>query len=396
MAVVTVPTAFENIWSSWQSVAILAAILSILFASLAYLLSRFFRLKELEVWAKEEVYQALGSAFIIVVAVVGVTALVSFSCALTNGCGGGDHVTVAITIVDHMKDQAVTQLQYLFELSMRVGFMSKMGKYYDFTFGPESTACLVGLCETAFGFQWFMWAGGSVIVDSLEYAFTVMLPLISSFFAQAWMLKFIQATLFPSLLALGILLRTFFFTRKTGGLLIAVALGLYTVYPMMYIMLASYMDFTPRKFYYPLSDWTHDFAPSSCWGDNFLPGGADINAPWCMSYGGMLGFIIPGLPQAVGNFGSADYMFKNGCVSDADCPGSSCTGTPGFCSSNPAPDVYAGMRSQYDGVLPMIGYLMVPGVFIPLIVILVTISFIRTLSPMLGGDVEIAGLTKIL
>jgi hypothetical protein len=220
------------------------------------------------------------------------------------------------------------------------------------------------------------------------------------------MMRFIQAVLFPSLLALGIILRTFFFTRKVGGLLIAIAIGLYTVYPLMYIMLGSYMDFNVRNFYYPMNDPTHWYAPVMCSGGSFIPGGNDPNAPFCISNLGMLSYIIPGLPTAVANFGDADFMFRNGCVtSDPNvCPGSTCPGSPNFCCPGAAncpanslpPDVYAGMRSQYDGVLPTIGYLIVPAVFIPLIILLVTISFVTVLSSTLGGDVDIAGLTRIL
>ncbi len=402
MAVVTTTAAFQNIWNSWQTVALLAAVLSLLFAALGYMLAHLFKLKSVEVWAKEEVYQALASALIIVTAVAAVTAIVSLSCILTNGCAANqDHMDVAIRIMDNMKNKTIEQTQNIFSLSMRVGLIKGMGKYYDFTFGPDSAPCLLGHCLTAFGWSWYMWAGGSVISDSLDYTFSILIPIVSSFFAQLWMLRFIQSTLFPSLLALGIILRTFFFTRKVGGLLIAIALGVYTVYPLMYIMLASYMDFTPRQFYYPNNDLSHSYAFISCAGGEFMPGGSNPNTPWCTGFAGMLSYIIPGLPTAAGNFQSADFMFKNGCVAPTatydGCPGSSCPSTPGFCSANPLPpDVYAGMRSSYDGVLPIVGYLLVPAVFIPLIIILVTISFIRILSPMLGGDAEIAGLTRIL
>jgi hypothetical protein len=393
------PAAFQNIWGSWQAVAIAAAVLSILFASLAYLLSHFFRFRSLELWAKDEIYQALASAFIVGVAVIVVSAIASFSCTLVGGCpAGGDHVSVAINIMEGMKDSAVQQLQDIFALSMRVGFISKMGKYYDFTLGPEATACIVGQCFTAFGFSWYLWAGGSIISESIDYTFSILIPLVSSFFAQLYMLRFIQATLFPSLLALGIVLRTFFFTRKVGGLLIAIALGLYTVYPLMYVMLASYMTFPSHTFYYhPGSgDVTNSWAWISCAGGEYMPGGSNPNTPYCIGFAGMLSYIIPGLPTAVGNFGSADFMFKSGCTSGDPkiCPGSSCPNDLGFC--DPDPDVYAGMRSQYNGVLPTVGYLMVPAVFIPLLIILVTIAFIRVLSPSLGGDIEIAGLTRIL
>jgi hypothetical protein len=395
-----VPTAFQNVFNNWQQVAVLAAVISILFAAIAYLLSHIFRMKSLEVWAKDELYQALGSAFIIAIAVIAVTAFVSFACSLSSACpAGGDHVSVAINILNNTKNESVQELQYLFSLSMRVGFLSKLGKYYDFSI-PMNPACLTGECFTAFGFSWSMWQGGSLVAESLDYVFSILIPMVSSFFAQLWALRFIQATLFPSLLALGIILRTFFFTRKTGGLLIAIAIGLYTIYPLMYIMLAPYMDFPVHDFNYPDTDWTYTVAaiPSCAGGGSpFLPGSVGPNAPWCISAIGMLTYIIPGLPTAVGNFGMVNYMFRNGCVNAAvDCPGSSCPSTPGYCSSNPDPIVYAGMRSQYNGVLPTVGYMLVPAAFIPAIVILVTISFIRTLSPMLGGDVEIAGLTKLL
>jgi hypothetical protein len=398
--------AFQNIWTTWQAVAAIAAVISIGFAAMGYLLAHIFRYRELEIWVKEELYQAIASAFIVGVAVIAVTLIVNLSCTLVGGCGGGDHLSVAINILDNMKTDVSLQLQYLFELSMRVGFIKSMGKYYDFTLGPQAEACMVGECDTAFGWSWFMWAGSSVIADSIDYSFSVMIPIISSIFAQLWMLRFIQATLFPSLLALGIILRTFFFTRKVGGLLIAIAIGLYTVYPLMYVMLGSYMTFTPRQFYYPTNDWSHSYAFISCLGGAYLPGGGSANAPFCTGFPGVVSFIFPGLPTAVGNFGNADFMFRNGCdTGDPNsCPGSTCVGATNFCCPDAAgcppnslpPDVYAGMRSPYDGVLPIVGYLMVPAFFIPLIIILVTVAFIRNLSPMLGGDVEIAGLTRFI
>ena len=391
--------AFQALWSNWQSVAITAAVLSLLFASLAYAFSHIFGMRKLELWAKDEIYQALASAFIVGAAVIIITGIASFSCTLSGGCiAGSDHVDVAIGIMQRMNQSAIEQLEHIFYLSMRVGMITKMGKFYDFTRGPKGAACMLGLCETAFGFSWYIWQGGSIIADSIDYTFSILLPLISSFIAQTYMLSFIKASLFPSLLAMGIILRTFFFSRKVGGLLIAVALALYTVYPLMYIMLESYFTFNPHTFYYPDTDYTRSYADISC-GGNFLPEG-ESDKPFCTGTVGLIAYIIPGLPQAVGNYGEATFMFKSGCVAgDPDiCPDSTCTtvGGQNICDPGNPPDVYAGMKTPYNGVLPTVGYLMIPGVFIPLIIILVTISFIKVLSPMLGGDIEIAGLTRVI
>jgi hypothetical protein len=42
-----------------------------------------------------------------------------------------------------------------------------------------------------------------------------------------------------------------------------------------------------------------------------------------------------------------------------------------------------------------VGKLMVPGYLLPLFNILVTLMFIRSVSKMLGGDVDIPGLSKV-
>ncbi|QLJ52207.1 MAG: hypothetical protein Sv326_0032 [Candidatus Fermentimicrarchaeum limneticum] len=394
--------AFQALWSNWQSVAITAAVLSLLFASLAYALSHIFGMRKLELWAKDEIYQALASALIVGAAVIIITGIASFSCTLSGGCvAGNDQVDVAIGIMQRMNQSAIEQLEHIFYLSMRVGMITKMGKFYDFTLGPEGGLCMVGECRTAFGFSWYLWQGGSIIADSIDYTFSILLPLISSFIAQTYMLSFIKASLFPSLLAMGIILRTFFFSRKVGGLLIAIALALYTVYPMMYIMLESYFTIQPHTFYYADTDWfTTQSAGWAC-GGSFLPEG-ESDKPFCTGPLGLVAYVIPGLPQAAANYGEATFMFKSGCVAgDPDiCPDSTCPpgGVNGqnICDPGNPPDVYAGMKTPYNGVLPTVGYLMIPGVFIPLIIILVTISFIKVLSPMLGGDIEIAGLTRLI
>ena len=51
---------------------------------------------------------------------------------------------------------------------------------------------------------------------------------------QEVLLRFIAVALFPSLFVIGAILRTFAFTRKLGGLLLAMAIALYFVFPAFY------------------------------------------------------------------------------------------------------------------------------------------------------------------
>ncbi len=60
--------------------------------------------------------------------------------------------------------------------------------------------------------------------------------------AQAALLKFIAITAVPVLLPVGLILRTFYFTRRLGGAIIAVAIGFFAVFPMTYVFDAEVMN----------------------------------------------------------------------------------------------------------------------------------------------------------
>ncbi len=60
--------------------------------------------------------------------------------------------------------------------------------------------------------------------------------------AQAALLKFIALTAIPVILPVGLILRTFYFTRKLGGAIIAFAIGFFAVFPMTYVLDAQLMD----------------------------------------------------------------------------------------------------------------------------------------------------------
>ncbi|MCL6089353.1 MAG: hypothetical protein M1530_04305 [Candidatus Marsarchaeota archaeon] len=50
----------------------------------------------------------------------------------------------------------------------------------------------------------------------------------------------------------------------------------------------------------------------------------------------------------------------------------------------------------YNGVIDNVAKIMIFSLIAPFIAIMVMLAFIKVLSPLLGGDVEIAGLTKLI
>jgi len=76
----------------------------------------------------------------------------------------------------------------------------------------------------------FFTTGNSI--KSMVFDYAVKLMIVTKF--QEIMLAFIAKALFPALFVAGIVLRTFSFSRRLGGLLLAIAISLYFIFPMFY------------------------------------------------------------------------------------------------------------------------------------------------------------------
>jgi hypothetical protein len=134
---------------------------------------------------------------------------------------------------------------------------------------------------------------------------------------------------------IGILSRIFWPTRKFGGLLMAIAIGLYTILPLVYVMAWYTMDRSSASF-----------------NDPIVPANMDV-----ISNGESIGSV------------SLDPLFTT----------------------------YDGAgRVIQIGVLDGVGRAYLCATVIPLIAMFTTIGFIRHFSMMVGGDTELAGLTKII
>ncbi|MFH0737850.1 MAG: hypothetical protein V1827_04285 [Candidatus Micrarchaeota archaeon] len=69
-------------------------------------------------------------------------------------------------------------------------------------------------------------------VKELLFDWVIKMMMLTKF--QEVLLQFIGSALFPPLFAIGVVLRTFTFTRKLGGLLLGMAIALYFVFPAFY------------------------------------------------------------------------------------------------------------------------------------------------------------------
>jgi hypothetical protein len=77
------------------------------------------------------------------------------------------------------------------------------------------------------------------IISALDYVVEILTAAIIGIEVQGILLNFISLTAIPVLLPIGIVLRTVYVTRKLGGAIMAIAIGLFAVFPLTYLLDAT-------------------------------------------------------------------------------------------------------------------------------------------------------------
>ncbi|MCX6777606.1 MAG: hypothetical protein NT157_01855 [Candidatus Micrarchaeota archaeon] len=362
----------ESYWDDWRSAALIGVIISVMLVSLAYMFASLIGHSQLKAWAKNELFQAFASAFIIgsLIALIALTssglrALIipaalpaEYAAALPAEYiaiyGPGQiaandpnpHITLAYvymqkTLID-LKAMAYNMLK-TYRYTMWFAYANMTFNEYIHPWLGVKSAPLIGL---------------SIAGESMSTAFDILVKMMLIVTVQQALLELIRDALFPALLVMGIIFRTFFFTRKLGGLLIAMAIGLYLVYPITFILMHNLMKAGTGE--YVINVDAEEFVretglaypddPVGLW-DKITTG--QITAANLLEIPRHLGGIV-------GRFFNENWLI--------------------------------GERGYLDKTAKWMMY----GTFVPFITLMATVAFVRNLSPILGGDVEIAGLTRII
>jgi len=384
--------------SGWESVAFAAAFLSIFFAALAYMLGHLFSATtegatNLVSWSKDELYQAIATLFMLVF-IVGVviyfselsnmlagTAMDDYFAGKTFNCGSlpgtrehlcnvlkddvkpactsasppDGHLKCASQIIVYAREASESQIIELYSVYFRLAYAMNIQKRFDITVDPDTMPGFPFLLEgpTAIGIAMTPFAGFAMLKDMFMLLFSTAFVWVMSFAAQGYMIKII-GLMFGPLLTAGIILRTFFFTRKLGGLMMAIALVLYTIWPLMYILVAPQVLALGSRLWVDRFDMRNNMCE-----DNFFYAPPEENCPIRLNVVSLSELILlTGILSYI-TIGVLDISF-------------------------------------FPAVLQSFASMMAFAVFVPLVVVLTSISAIKGLSGMLGGDTEIAGLTRLI
>lgn len=250
-----------NLWGGAMGIAVLIAIaVSAIGLMVAYVLQD----ERLKAWVKNELLQAFYSVCILalLVSIIFIADNVAKNAAMldpqasvvcndatnsgglkngndctsgaqceNNWCDGGRcvdkppcHIALAENYLNVMFDNAYYMERELLLVGTWLTFWSNFSIGFNTlfeTWGTVSIAPAAGLAGPA---------------ESVATAFEVTMKGMIGLRVQEIILSYIYQLLFPILLVVGVVLRTFFFTRRLGGLLMAIAISLYFIFPISYVM----------------------------------------------------------------------------------------------------------------------------------------------------------------
>ncbi len=215
--------------ADWVPVGIISLLVSFAIVALLYMIAEFVKSAELNAWAKNEVYEVMMTALIVGMIVVLFGMVNGLSYAMV-----GDNIYTK-------------SLEYLNDVAEHlISFAPLGGFYWDLLFYDELIGFLASLSAglsvvpvwlLVLGGSFNFFAGFNILGEALVTLTDLVAILHISNEAQIVLLQFIQREMFRFFLPLGIVLRTFPVTRRTGSTIIAVAVTFYIIYPLTLLMI---------------------------------------------------------------------------------------------------------------------------------------------------------------
>jgi len=390
------------VWG-WKEMAGLAIAILTFLLSIGYMASVLLSDEQMKAWTKKEIGQAIYSAIILVVAILLIDnmnywlkeiSLVSESqewgmyvnsmvcCQPPQPCisspilakGKPCHIALA-------KDY----LQILYESGM-VQATSHMWQFYAY-----NTVANLGLAFRLIAFINFAevsirpLAFLSVQAEFHSILFELTMKTLLFTRMQQIFLDFLWVAFFPMMLSMGLVLRTFYFTRKLGGLLAGLGLAIYIVLPMFYVLCSAILFGFMGGFVtntYAHSTFANNFDPANSTNivsgfSSTTPGGAP---------GGLdtdLLSLNATAEQAIEQENTVNLLKQQWDGISHSKWGSSSNERAGYAFAWNGPVSHLATLMIYTTVLPFVG-------------LMTSLAAFKYFSQLLGGDVEISLLSRLI
>ncbi|MFH0927660.1 MAG: hypothetical protein V1822_03710 [Candidatus Micrarchaeota archaeon] len=267
-------TSFAQNWlANYQAIIWVAAMIMVVFVAIIYFAGFFLQNDQIKQMAKIELVQA-GATVLIVVAFLG---FVNFADAMLNYTAAQIHSPCLDAQFVGTLSPDITRLNmyaacYADNLHGMAADVAKGALGESVQDASEAYRSVGGQSSTVwFGYLGYIYRPDAHLrLDSeiKRIEFTILSDFITSLTAQAVILGNIIPVLGPSAILLGLILRSFFFSRKLGGLLLAAGFSLMLVLPAMYLL--AWFTLQVQAYGPQAISQQSDTCPDSC----------KIQAPW--------------------------------------------------------------------------------------------------------------------
>ena len=205
--------------------------------------------KKFKDFGKQEIYQSIANGVILGSLIIlflpnGIIAnLVNYAVASDNAAYSCPGFMSSNSGICFAYNYLVGTLPYTFN---GISYLSLSEITSSLLVGFSALAIFLGaLSGTTVNLIVVSFSPGAMIMPFLhqvQYIMEILSASLIGVYVQASLLTFIAISAITVLLPLGIILRTFFPTRKLGGFIMAVSISLYVVFPLSYIVDATLMQ----------------------------------------------------------------------------------------------------------------------------------------------------------
>ncbi|MBD3209995.1 hypothetical protein GF318_01285 [Candidatus Micrarchaeota archaeon] len=240
----------ENWAYAWLPLCLLAIMSAITIYTILLMVGRAFSIRELEAFAKSEILQSAATAFMaifLVVIINGAMVLTSQFIAGDVTCSGESiHIPYALEGENETGQMAMDEAFDAIRCRLQQR-ATEIAEIQGAIMGGNSVEFnRLNIALSSFGITFFKgdWVGDWYEeVETKRITSNLATTLLVALNAQSAILQYIKGNMIHVFIPLGILLRSFFFTRNVGALFISMGLGMYFIFPIFFILLDP--GFTP-------------------------------------------------------------------------------------------------------------------------------------------------------
>ncbi|MFA5930289.1 MAG: hypothetical protein WC861_05385 [Candidatus Micrarchaeia archaeon] len=393
----------------WDLIAGVAVAIMVLLLALSYMAAVFLADDRLKAWVIRELGQVFFSALILVTVIALVGSIDSWLHLLSlaggttwqnyvnNGVCCAPGTACASPIGTQSRGRAChieiasDYLQVLYE-STRQSASADLSNYGMFAFLSHLSISKTMVLKFLAGKSTYPFAGLEIAAEFFSLLFDMSIKTMMLLRSQQIFLDFLWYPLFPVMLSMGLVLRIFYFSRKLGGMLVALGLALYVVFPMFYVLANGIMwGFMGNPATLSHVGMTYD--SSAATGTPLPLYGSQQIAPQQRAKD----VFDPNAPKVeIDICNQSTVQERTDAAAEFDKFGNSWnTFEGGKWYQQFWKFISIGAFSE-KGPIANLAFLMVFTVFVPFLALMSSLAAFKVLSPMIGGDVEISLLSRLI